>query len=123
MTIATTVPLSIKILRWIARIWSLILLVIALMIVIIPDPYATEPVPAVDWLLLGLWGTAVLGLLVAWRWELAGGIITLASMLLRELVWVLVNKAWIVNLLIVWVLIVPPALMFLAVWRMQRRTS
>jgi hypothetical protein len=44
--------------------------VFALLRIITPDPYATEPVPASDWFLLSLWGVAILGLLIAWRWEL-----------------------------------------------------
>ena len=59
-----------KIIRWIARIWSILVFGFTLLRIITPDPYATEPVPASDWFLLSLWGVAILGLLIAWRWEL-----------------------------------------------------
>jgi len=53
--------------RWIARGWSLLVAGFVVFMILSPDPYATEPVPAEDWLLLGFWGVAVLGLLIAWR--------------------------------------------------------
>ena len=58
---------SARIIRWIARIWSIPILIFALLRAFTPDPYATEPVQVEDWFLLGLWGVAILGLLVAWR--------------------------------------------------------
>ena len=63
--------LSVKnlVVRWIARIWSLAIFVLALVIVFSPDPHATgEPIPVTDYVLLGLWGVSVVGLLVAWKW-------------------------------------------------------
>jgi hypothetical protein len=56
---------SVKIIRWIARIWSIGVFVVALLIIFTPDPYAIGPVPTEDWFLLSLWGVAILGLLVA----------------------------------------------------------
>jgi hypothetical protein len=61
--------------RWIARIWSILIFVIALMIIVVPDPNVVEPVPLTDWIELGFYGVAILGLLVAWRWEGLGGAI------------------------------------------------
>jgi len=112
---------SIKITRWIARIWSLLVFALAILIVSTPDPYTTEPVPASDWFLLSLWGVAILGLLVAWRWELLGGIITIATMFIRELAWVVLRGPWLVNFLIVWLLVVPPAILFLVAWKIERK--
>jgi len=88
--------------RWIARGWSLLVAGFVVFMILSPDPYATEPVPAEDWLLLGFWGVAVLGLLIAWRWELQGAVITLASIFLRELAWVLIKGGWMVEFLIAW---------------------
>ena len=72
MSTANALPRSVIIIRWIARIWSILVFVVALLTIFPPDPNATEPVPVADWFLLSLWGVAILGLLVAWRWELVG---------------------------------------------------
>lgn len=112
-----------KIIRWIARIWSIPVFVFALLRIITPDPYATEPVPASDWFLLSLWGVAILGLLIAWRWELVGGIITIATMFVRELFWVILKGDWLVNFLIFWFFVVPPAILFMVAWGLERKTK
>ena len=119
----TSVRRSAQVIRWIARIWSIPILIFAVLRTFAPDPYATEPVPAEDWFLLGLWGVAILGLLVAWRWELVGGIITIATMFFRELAWILLKGDWLVNFLIVWVAVVPPALLFLVAWWLGRNAE
>ena len=109
--------------RWIARIWSILLFVVALLTIFVPDPNAIEPVPVADWLLLSLWGVAILGLLVAWRWELVGGIITIATMFIRELAWVILKGHWLANFLIAWLFVVPPAILFLVAWGLERKAS
>lgn len=114
-------PLKIRILRWTARIWSLILFIMALVIVFSPNPYATgEPIPLSEYVLLGLWGASIAGLLLAWRWEKLGALIAIATMVLRELVFIVVRGRWYVNFLMIWLVILPPAVMFLLAWRMKR---
>ena len=112
-----------KIIRWIARIWSILIFVVALLRIFVPDPSVTEPVPALDWFLLSLWGVAILGLLIAWRWELIGGIITIATMFFRELIWVMLKGDWLVNFLIIWLIVVPPAILFLVAWGLERKAK
>jgi hypothetical protein len=109
------------IIRWTARVWGILVFALALIIIFTPDPYASGPVPAEDWFLLSLWGLAIVGLLVAWRWELAGGILTIATMFIRELVWIILKGDWIVSFLIVWLLVVPPAILFLVAWDLDRK--
>jgi len=123
MSTANAVPRSVKIIRWIARIWSILVFVVALLEIFTPDPYATEPVPVADWFLLSLWGVAILGLLVAWRWELVGGIITIATMFIRELAWVILKGHWLVNFLIIWLFVVPPAILFLVARGLERKAK
>ena len=118
-----TVRRSALIIRRIARIWSIPILLFALLRTFTPDPYATEPVPAEDWFLLGLWGVAILGLLVAWRWEPVGSIISIATMFFRELAWILLKVDWIMNFLIVWAAVVPPAILFLVAWRLGKNAE
>lgn len=123
MSPSKTMPRSAASIRWIARIWSILVFAVALLEILTPDPNATEPVPVADWLLLGLWGVAILGLLVAWRWELAGGMITIATMLVREMAWVILKGHWHANILIVWVFVVPPAILFLVAWGLGKRAK
>lgn len=123
MSTSNDVPRSAKIIRWIARIWSILVFAFALVRIFTPDPYATEPVPVEDWFLLSLWGVAILGLLVAWRWELVGGILTIATLFFRELAWVVLKGPWFVNFLIIWAFLVPPAILFLIAWRLERNAG
>jgi hypothetical protein len=123
MSSTNDVSRSVKNIRLIARIWSILVFGLTLLRIITPDPYAVEPVPASDWFLLSLWGVAVLGLLLAWRWELIGGCITIISMLLRELFWVMLRGDWMVEFLIFWVFVVPPAILFLVAWKLERKTK
>lgn len=108
-----------KILRWTARIWSLLVLIIALVVIFTPDSYAAEPVPLKDWFLLGLLNAAILGLLIAWRWERLGALITISASFLRDLSYIILNGRWHTFLLIFWIGALPPALLFLAAWKMK----
>ncbi len=112
---------SLKNIRWLARIWSILIFVFALIRILTPDPYATEPVPATDWFLLGLWGVAILGLALAWRWELIGAVFTITTMILREILWVILKGDWMVEFLIFWLFVVPPAILFLVAWGLERK--
>jgi len=122
MSHASTEVRAAAIMRWVARIWSLLIFAFALLKIFTPDPYATgDPIPADDQFLLALWGVAILGLLIAWRWEMVGGMITIATMFIRELAWVLLKGPWLVNFLIVWAFIVPPALLFMIAQGLERK--
>jgi len=112
---------SLKNIRRLARIWSILIFVFALIRILTPDPYATEPVLVADWFLLGLWGVAILGLALAWRWELIGAVITITTMFFRELIWVLLKGDWMVEFLIFWLFVVPPAILFLVAWSLERK--
>jgi hypothetical protein len=116
-----SLPLTSRVLRWVARIWSLLLAAFALLMGLTPDPSITEPVPLEDWFLLGFWGVAILGLLVAWRWEIVGAAIAIATMLFREVAWVILKGGWVVSFLIVWAMIVPPAILFLVAHGLENK--
>ncbi|MEW6094244.1 MAG: hypothetical protein AB1531_09795 [Chloroflexota bacterium] len=117
------VPRSVPVIRWIARIWSGVVFALAILEIVYPDPYATEPVPAADWFLLSLWGVAILGLAAAWRWEAIGAMIAIVTMFLREAAFFLLKGFWHPAFLIIWILIVPPAIMFLAAWGLTRKVQ
>jgi hypothetical protein len=114
---------TVRIARWIARVWSLVLFTFALIRVFTPDPNATEPVPALDWFLLSLLGLSILALMVAWRWELLGAAGAIALTIIRELAFLLLMRGrWFPGLLILWVAILPPAILYLVAWRLEKRT-
>ena len=115
-------PLKISILRWIARIWSLAIFIFALVITFSPDPHATgEPIPATTYVLLGLWGVSVLGLMVAWRWERLGALVAIIALAMRELLYLILTGSWILNFLIVWLAFLPPAIMYLLARHLERK--
>ncbi len=82
---------------------------------------STEPLPATDWFSIGLSGVAILGIALAWRWELIGAVITIITMILRELLWVMLRADWMVEFLIFWLFVVPPAILFLVAWGLERK--
>jgi hypothetical protein len=49
-----------------------------------------------------------------------GGIITLATMFVRELARTFLHGGWLVSFLIAWALVVPPAILFLLAWKLER---
>jgi hypothetical protein len=108
------------ILHWAPRIWSLLILGLVVVTVITPDPYASEPISSEDWFLLSLWGIAVLGLFIAWKWALLGAAVTVGMMFIRELSWLVLKGRWFPGFLIMWFLLVPPAVLFVLDWRAHR---
>ncbi|MBE3038651.1 MAG: hypothetical protein IMZ62_07555 [Chloroflexi bacterium] len=54
---------------------------LVVMVTITPDPYAVKPIPLGDMVELGFYGLALLGLILAWRWEILGGVIVLIGVL------------------------------------------
>ncbi len=99
-------------LGWTARIWSLLLLLFVVARIITPDPYATEPVPTEDWFLLSFWALAIVSLILAWRWPKAGAVMAVTIMAARELAWILLKDGWLINFLLIWLIIVPPAVFY-----------
>jgi len=115
-------PVKILVFRWIARIWSFVVLVFALMMTFSPDQHAAgDPLPVSTYVLLGLWGLSVVGLMMGWLWERLGALIAIGSLALRELLYLIVNGDWILNFLLVWAAFLPPAILFLLAWRMEKK--
>jgi hypothetical protein len=115
------IPRSIKIIRWMARIWSVVVTVFLLLIFFAPNSGGPGPIAAVDIFLLSLIGITLLGLLIAWRWELPGGPFAIAMLFIREITWVIIKGSWEIGFLILWVLIAPPAILYLIAWRQGRK--
>jgi hypothetical protein len=105
---------TVKVVRWIARILSaLIILFWGVMIV---GSFSSRPLPMRDRMGLTLMFAWLLGLALAWKWELAGAALTLAAILIQ---------AFFIN----WRVVVgfgmlPPitALLFLLCWWMGRQS-
>jgi hypothetical protein len=113
--------IRVKILRWTARIWSLLALILALVIAISPDPHAVNPITARELFMLSLWLIAILGLVLGWRFERLGALITIIIMPVREALYVLFYREWTVNFLLIWALVIPPAIMYLLAWSGDRK--
>jgi len=112
-------PKSIRILRWIARIWSLLALVDGLILAF----GGGDNQVLKDWPLLALWGVAIISLLVAWKYELIGGITAIAFVILHDLVYLLVKGTWLKGFMILWAFIIPPAVIFIIVWLLERKAK
>ena len=70
----------VKVTRWVARIWSLGLILLVLLVILTPDVNQEVAVPWTDWLNLSIVFISVLGLALAWRWERLGGWIAVISL-------------------------------------------
>jgi hypothetical protein len=117
-------PKRILVIRWIARTWSIAVLILALIIAFSPDEHATgEPLEFREIFMLSLWGIAILGLLLAWRWELVGATITIVTMVFREIAFIIFYREWTVNFLLIWVAVIPPAVLFLLAWNLERKVK
>ncbi len=68
-----------RILRWVARIWGAIIIVITALIFLgeILFPHTEGPYPFYENLMPLSLLISVLGLAIAWRWEIRGGVITI----------------------------------------------
>ena len=110
-----------KILRWTARVWSLLAFTLAMVVAISPDPYAVNLITAQEIFMLSLWLIAILGLLIAWRFEKVGALITIIIMPVRELLYFLFYREWTINFLLIWAVVIPPAVMYLIAWSKDRK--
>ena len=121
-----------KTLRWIARIWGILILAYALTLVIgytsnwittgTADPYQVENISPVEALPpIGILISA-LGLGIAWRWERLGGLIAVIFQFAVLLLLLIINpitenfpRSAIPYLLVL--IVLPPGILFLVCWR------
>ena len=124
-----------KRIRWVARIWSIPIILYALMMFVgyswswittgVADPHAVEDVPFVEALPPILMLLSIVGLGIAWRWERLGGGIALVF-LLAVLVLLLIQtpiardfpRTAIPYLLSL--IVATPGVLFLVCWRRSR---
>lgn len=70
----------VRVVRWVARIWSLGPILFALAEIVFPHSEEGVTVPWTDWVTLSLVFISVIGLALAWRWERLGGWISLVTL-------------------------------------------
>ena len=126
-----------KLIRRIARIWSVPIILYSLMMLTgyawnwlttgVADPYAVEGYPFIEALPPILMFLAVLGLANAWRWERLGGVINLVF-LLGVIVLLLITRPltddfsrFVIPYLMT-IVIAIPGILFLVCWRRSRET-
>ena len=105
----------VPVVRWVARIWSLIPILYALAHVFFPD---TEPGVEVfwyEWLSLSLIGVCLLGLALAFRWEKLGAWVALIALAAFTVVFMITVERNFPMVLIFILGLGIPAGMFLAV--------
>jgi len=115
---------KLKIIRWVARFWTIPVVILALIAVLNPNPGVTgEEVPWLSSFFLIMYAIAVLGLVIGWRWELAGGLLTIITLVMRDTLYLIMLGNWVENLIFVWIPLIPPAVLFLLAWRMEKITK
>jgi hypothetical protein len=106
---------AVVILRWLARLSALFFAGVFLLIMAseFVAPQSGPPAGWVDWVGAGLLLIAVAGMILAWKWDLTGALISLAALVLH--ISVVRNRTYAV----VWLAAIPAAL-FLAEWLLRR---
>jgi K+ transporter len=111
----------IKVGRWIARILSIFVLVLAISILVTPGTESNEEALALSyWIMLTMWMVGVLGLMIAWRFEFAGATIALAALIVRDMFYFSLSGRSFVDFKAVWLPILIPGLLFMIVWWFDR---
>ena len=117
-------------LRWIARIWSIVIIVFTLIMLIgyavnwvktgTADPYAMKDYPAIENLIPLTLILSVLGLGLAWRWEGLGGVINIGFYLANLAVhfWMISPRPYPYPIAIA---LLTPGILFLVCWWKSRK--
>ena len=114
---------------WVARIWSLIVLFLVVMVAITPNALSTgEPVQFIEVALLSMYEFAAISLLLAWRWEMLGGTLAIVFAFVEIFGFRIVKGMWYPNFFgfaVPVVLFILPAILYLVDWKISnpRRLS
>ena len=103
----------VRVTRWVARIWSLGLVLIVLLVILTPDVNQEVAVHWTEWLTLSLAFLSVLGLAIAWRWERLGGWIAVISLAIFTVLFLITVERYFPTVLIFLAGIGVPAALYL----------
>lgn len=113
--------------KWVARIYTILIFIVAVIVVADPAPLLNRHLILIDWLTLLLFpGVPLIGLLLAWRWEALGGAVTLISWLFHFFVKKFTVGVWFSDFgeLAAWFFAFAiPSLLFLISWTLSRSQS
>jgi len=103
---------KLNIIRWVARIWSLLPIVFALGHVFEDDSNITSEIFFTDYLLLTLLGIYVIGLAIAWKWDYIGGLISAITFIVFIVLFAIFVDANFMAYVVFLLGAYPPALLF-----------
>ena len=112
--------LLIKILRWVLRVLSGLIIVFLLLMFIGETFFGEnpgEPLTTNAILQLSVTGVGLIGLGLAWKWELIGGIISMVAFILLAIINPIVLQY---SLVLIWPL---TAILFIVLWTISRNTT
>ena len=109
-----------RILRRIARVWSSVIVVFGVLMFVMEITEAftiqLEPYPFYENIIPLTLFTGIVGLALAWRWEGAGGMITVASVILNFVVYVITGREAVIAVVIILAPLLIPGFLFLVCW-------
>ena len=127
----------IKWLRWTARIWSILIIAYALLMLSgyawnwittgTIDPHAVEEYPFIENLPPLFFFLSILGLGIAWKWEGLGGIISVAFLLVSLPIllihWPITERfpLYLYAPYGIWLIILIPGILFLILWWFRKK--
>ena len=98
--------------------------VVVIGIVEVVSPHSEDPVPFFEWMLLVLFPVIpLIGLILAWRWELWGSLMALTSVVAFFVVISIDRARFIPALLLVEIVLVFPAILYLMCWNIERKEA
>jgi uncharacterized membrane protein HdeD (DUF308 family) len=103
----------VRITRWVARIWSLVPITYTLAEILFPHGQQGVEVPLADWINLGFIFASVVGLAIAWRWERLGGWLSLVTLAVFTVMFLVTVERSFPMVLIFLVGVGVPAVLFL----------
>ena len=110
--------------RRIARIWSIIIIGLGVLMfiaeIIAAFTTESEPYPFYENLIPFTLGTAVVGLAVAWKWEGVGGTITIISVLVNLGVYLLTGRTAVGAGILILTPVMIPGILFVVCWLRSR---
>ena len=116
-----------RVLRIIARIWSLVIIAIGMLILagevygaVTGTQIESPPYPWWENLIPLTLGISILGLAIAWRWEGIGAAVNIGFVALNLVLYILTGRGEVVTVMLILAPVVIPGLMFLVLWYRDR---